>query len=95
MANGNGKIFSYHDLYEQVANVEERLNEKMKCIEDKFELFKNNDMKEILKNITGLQVQTGKMEVKMGNLKAIGWAIFVALMGNLAMLILGWLKVKP
>ena len=95
MANGNGKTFSYHDLYEQVGNVEVRLNEKIKCLENKFELFKNNDMKEMLKSITGLQIQTGKMDVKMGNLKAIGWAIFAALIGNLGMLILSWFKVKP
>ena len=88
--NGEKTSFSYHDLYKQVEDVEERLNEKFKGLENRFELFKNNDMKEVTKQQTIMATNMVTMETKVGLFIKLGYWILGALGANLVVFILHW-----
>jgi len=91
MSNGNNKTFSYHDLFEQIEKVEERVNEKIKSVEDKFDKFISNDFREITKDMTTLKLDIGKMKLEIGIFKKIGYWIIAGLIANLGAIV--WFNV--
>lgn len=88
MTNGNAKTFSYHDLYDQVQDVEKKLNGRIDGIEKSFTDFREKNFQAMCDDIT-------KLNTEMQVFKRIGYFILFGLGGNLLILILSWLKVKP
>jgi len=91
MSNGNNKTFSYHDLFEQNKEIEERLNEKIKSSDAKFDKFISNDFKEITKDMNTLKLDISKMKTEIGIFKKIGYWIIAGLIANLGAIV--WFNV--
>jgi len=86
MANGNGKTFTYHDLFDQVEKVEQRLNVRIDKVEDTFTDFKDKNFKELCDQMIGIA-----MEMKI--FRQIGYWILFALGANLIVFILHWFNI--
>lgn len=91
MSGENNKTFSYHDLFDQIKETEERLNEKIKSSDLKFDRFISNDFKGITGDMTTLKLDIGSMKTEIGIFKKIGYGIIAGLIANLGAII--WFNV--